>query len=38
MNKSVLLAAVIAAAGIPVRAVNKVLEGRPHVVDMIKNR
>jgi len=31
-------AAVIAAAGIPVRAVNKVLEGRPHVVDMIKNR
>ncbi len=31
-------AAVIAAAGIPVRPVNKVLEGRPHVVDMIKNR
>lgn len=30
-------AAVIAAAGIPVQAVNKVLEGRPHVVDMIKN-
>jgi carbamoyl-phosphate synthase large subunit len=30
-------AAVIAAAGIPVTAVNKVLEGRPHVVDMIKN-
>jgi len=30
-------AAVIAAAGIPVSAVNKVLEGRPHVVDMIKN-
>jgi len=31
-------AAVIEAAGIPVRQVNKVLEGRPHVVDMIKNR
>jgi carbamoyl-phosphate synthase large subunit len=30
-------AAVIAAAGIPVAAVNKVIEGRPHVVDMIKN-
>jgi len=30
-------AAVIAAAGLPVTAVNKVLEGRPHVVDMIKN-
>ena len=30
--------AVIEAAGIPVRQVNKVLEGRPHVVDMIKNR
>ncbi len=25
------------AAGIPVRRVNKVLEGRPHIVDMIKN-
>jgi carbamoyl-phosphate synthase large subunit len=31
-------AAVIAAADIPVQAVNKVLEGRPHVVDMLKNR
>jgi carbamoyl-phosphate synthase large subunit len=30
-------AAVIAAAGLPVLAVNKVIEGRPHVVDMIKN-
>ena len=30
-------AAVISAAGIPVTAVNKVVEGRPHVVDMIKN-
>ena len=30
-------AAAIAAAGIPVVAVNKVTEGRPHVVDMIKN-
>jgi carbamoyl-phosphate synthase large subunit len=30
-------AAVISAAGIPVTPVNKVLEGRPHVVDMIKN-
>jgi carbamoyl-phosphate synthase large subunit len=30
-------AAVIAAAGIPVTPVNKVIEGRPHVVDMIKN-
>ncbi|MES2300293.1 MAG: carbamoyl-phosphate synthase large subunit, partial [Pseudomonadota bacterium] len=31
-------AAVIAAAGIPVVPVNKKTEGRPHVVDMIKNR
>jgi carbamoyl-phosphate synthase large subunit len=30
-------AAAIAAAGIPVQVVNKVTEGRPHVVDMIKN-
>jgi carbamoyl-phosphate synthase large subunit len=30
-------AAAIHAAGIPVVAVNKVTEGRPHVVDMIKN-
>ena len=30
-------AAVIVAAGIPVTVVNKVNEGRPHVVDMIKN-
>jgi carbamoyl-phosphate synthase large subunit len=30
-------AASIAAASIPVTAVNKVNEGRPHVVDMIKN-
>jgi carbamoyl-phosphate synthase large subunit len=30
-------AAAIAAAGIPVLAVNKVQEGRPHVVDMMKN-
>ncbi|WP_288143502.1 carbamoyl-phosphate synthase large subunit [Accumulibacter sp.] len=30
-------AAAIAAAGIAVTAVNKVTEGRPHVVDMIKN-
>jgi carbamoyl-phosphate synthase large subunit len=30
-------AAVISAAGIPVTPVNKVLEGRPHIVDMIKN-
>jgi len=27
----------IQAAGIPVQAVNKVTEGRPHIVDMIKN-
>ena len=27
----------IAAAGLPVTAVNKVAEGRPHIVDMIKN-
>ena len=27
----------ISAAGIPVGIVNKVAEGRPHVVDMIKN-
>jgi carbamoyl-phosphate synthase large subunit len=30
-------AAAIAAAGIPVDVVNKVVEGRPHIVDMIKN-
>ncbi|MDO9477104.1 MAG: carbamoyl phosphate synthase large subunit, partial [Pseudohongiella sp.] len=30
-------AAIIEAAGLPVNRVNKVLEGRPHVVDMIKN-
>ncbi len=30
-------AAVIAAAGVDVRVVNKVAEGRPHIVDMIKN-
>jgi carbamoyl-phosphate synthase large subunit len=30
-------ATVIAAAGIPVTVVNKVNEGRPHIVDMIKN-
>jgi carbamoyl-phosphate synthase large subunit len=31
-------AAAIAAAGIPVETVNKVVEGRPHIVDMIKSR
>ncbi|MFN6961709.1 MAG: carbamoyl phosphate synthase large subunit, partial [Rhodocyclaceae bacterium] len=30
-------AAAIQAAGIPVTTVNKVSEGRPHIVDMIKN-
>ncbi|MCX8018099.1 MAG: ATP-grasp domain-containing protein, partial [Rhodocyclaceae bacterium] len=30
-------AAAIAAANLPVTAVNKVNEGRPHIVDMIKN-
>ena len=30
-------AAVLEASGLTVRAVNKVSEGRPHVVDMIKN-
>ncbi len=30
-------AAAIQAAGVPVVAVNKVQEGRPHVVDMLKN-
>ena len=30
-------AALIQAAGIPVEIVNKVREGRPHIVDMIKN-
>jgi len=30
-------AQVIADAGIPVQAVNKVMEGRPHIVDMLKN-
>jgi carbamoyl-phosphate synthase large subunit len=30
-------ARVIEAAGLPVKRVNKVAEGRPHIVDMIKN-
>ena len=30
-------AAAIEAAGVPVRTVNKVKDGRPHIVDMIKN-
>jgi len=30
-------AAAISAAGVPVTTVNKVVEGRPHIVDMIKN-
>ena len=30
-------AAAIGAAGVPVQTVNKVTEGRPHIVDMIKN-
>ena len=30
-------AAAISAAGVPVVIVNKVVEGRPHIVDMIKN-
>ena len=30
-------AAAISAAGVPVQLVNKVTEGRPHIVDMIKN-
>jgi carbamoyl-phosphate synthase large subunit len=30
-------AAAIAAAGLPVASVHKVQEGRPHVVDMLKN-
>ena len=30
-------AAAIAAAGVPVEIINKVAEGRPHIVDMIKN-
>jgi carbamoyl-phosphate synthase large subunit len=30
-------AATITALGVPVTAVNKVAEGRPHIVDMIKN-
>jgi len=30
-------AKIIAAAGVPVRPVNKVREGRPHIVDAIKN-
>ena len=29
--------AVLDAAGVPVKVVNKVSEGRPHIVDMIKN-
>src|SRR5690625_7085858 len=31
-------AAAIAAAGLPVKTVNKVTEARRHIVDMIKNR
>jgi len=31
-------AAAIVAAGMPCEAVNKVTEGRPHIVDMIKNQ
>jgi len=30
-------AAVLESAGVPVKVVNKVSEGRPHIVDMIKN-
>jgi carbamoyl-phosphate synthase large subunit len=30
-------AAALAQAGVPVTAVNKVAEGRPHIVDMLKN-
>ena len=30
-------AAALEAAGLPVEAVNKVFEGRPHIVDMLKN-
>jgi len=30
-------AAAITDAGVPVQVVNKVTEGRPHIVDMIKN-
>ncbi len=30
-------AAAIAAVGVPVKVVNKVKDGRPHIVDMIKN-
>jgi hypothetical protein len=30
-------AAALEAAGVPVTAVNKVAEGRPHIVDMLKN-
>ncbi|NOU00558.1 MAG: carbamoyl-phosphate synthase large subunit [Gallionella sp.] len=30
-------ASVISASGVPVTVVNKVAEGRPHIVDMIKN-
>jgi carbamoyl-phosphate synthase large subunit len=30
-------AAALAAAGLPVTPINKVQEGRPHIVDMIKN-
>jgi carbamoyl-phosphate synthase large subunit len=30
-------AAAISAAGVPVKSVNKVAEGRPHIVDMVKN-
>src|SRR5205823_3867788 len=31
-------AAALEAAGLKVQPVNKVMEGRPHIVDMLKNR
>jgi len=31
-------AAALAAAGLKVQPINKVMEGRPHIVDMLKNR
>ena len=37
MRQAKVSAAAIAEAGIEVQVVNKVTEGRPHVVDMIKN-
>ena len=37
MEHPITTAAAIEAAGLPVQTINKVTEGRPHIVDAIKN-